>query len=94
MKQSTKDKARGTFHEPVYERIEALNFPILLHNLEPVSERLVEKDYTMINVLGNPFEATIAATALVLGGVMDEFPKLDVFFPHGGGFFCICHSAN
>jgi aminocarboxymuconate-semialdehyde decarboxylase len=72
---------------PVYERIEALNLPIFLHNLDPVSERLVEKDYSMMNVLGNPFEATIAATALVLGGVMDEFPKLDVYLPHSGGFF-------
>jgi hypothetical protein len=60
---------------------------IFLHNLDPVSERLVEKDYTMIHILGNPFEATIAATALVLGGVMDQFSKLDVFLPHGGGFF-------
>ncbi|MGA7796298.1 MAG: hypothetical protein WCA19_24980 [Candidatus Acidiferrales bacterium] len=77
----------------VYERIEALNLPIFLHNLDPVSERLVEKNYTMINVLGNPFEATIAVTALVLGGIMDEFPKLDVFPPRGR-FFCICHSAN
>ncbi len=72
---------------PVYERCEALGLPIFLHNVDPISERLVEKDYTMINVLGNPFEATIAATALVLGGVMDAFPKLDVFFPHAGGFF-------
>lgn len=72
---------------PVYERCEALGLPIFLHNVDPISERLVEKDYTMINVLGNPFEATIAATALVLGGVMDAFPKLDVYFPHAGGFF-------
>ena len=72
---------------PVYERIEALNLPIFLHNLDPISERLIEKDYTMINTLGNAFEATIAATALVLGGVMDAFPKLDIYFPHGGGFF-------
>jgi aminocarboxymuconate-semialdehyde decarboxylase len=72
---------------PLYERIEALNLPIFLHNLDPISERLMEKDYTMINILGNPFEATIAATALVLGGVMDAFPKLDLFLPHGGGFF-------
>lgn len=72
---------------PVYERAEALDLPMFLHNLDPISERLVEKGYTMINVLGNPFEATIAATALVLGGVMDTFPKLDVYFPHGGGFF-------
>ncbi len=41
----------------------------------------------MMNVLGNPFEATIAATALVLGGVMDAFPKLEVYLPHAGGFF-------
>jgi aminocarboxymuconate-semialdehyde decarboxylase len=72
---------------PIYERIAALNMPIFLHNVDPISERLAEKDYTMINVLGNPFEATIAATALVLGGVMDAFPKLDVYFPHAGGFF-------
>lgn len=72
---------------PVYERVEALNLPIFLHNLDPISERLIADKYTMINILGNPFEATIAATALVLGGVMDQFPKLDVYFPHGGGFF-------
>jgi aminocarboxymuconate-semialdehyde decarboxylase len=71
---------------PIYERAEALNLPIFLHNLDPVSERLMEKDYTMINIIGNPFEATIAATALILGGVMDAFPKLDFYFPHGGGF--------
>lgn len=72
---------------PVWERCEALGLPMFLHNLDPISERLVEKDYSMINILGNPFEATIAATALVLGGVMDAFPKLDVFLPHAGGFF-------
>jgi aminocarboxymuconate-semialdehyde decarboxylase len=72
---------------PVWERCEALGLPVFLHNVDPISERLVEKDYSMINILGNPFEATIAATALVLGGVMDAFPKLDVFLPHAGGFF-------
>lgn len=71
---------------PIYERAETLNLPIFLHNLDPISERLVETDYTMINTLGNPFEATIAATALILGGVLDAFPKLDFYFPHGGGF--------
>lgn len=71
----------------LYERIESLDLPIFLHNVDPISERLVEEDYSMINVLGNPFEATIAATALVLGGVMDAFPKLDVYFPHAGGVF-------
>jgi aminocarboxymuconate-semialdehyde decarboxylase len=72
---------------PLYERIEALGMPIFLKNVNPIHERLIEKNYSMINVLGNPFEATIAATSLVLSGVMDEFPKLDVYLPHAGGFF-------
>jgi len=72
---------------PVYEKCQALNLPIFLHNVDPISERLVEQNITMMNLLGNPFEATIAATSLVLNGVMDEFPTLDVYFPHAGGFF-------
>jgi aminocarboxymuconate-semialdehyde decarboxylase len=72
---------------PVWERCEALGLPVFLHNVNPIHERLVENDFSMMNVLGNPFEATIAATALVLGGVMDAFPKLEVYLPHAGGFF-------
>ena len=41
----------------------------------------------MMNILSNPFEATIAATSLMLSGALDEFPKLDVYLPHAGGFF-------
>jgi aminocarboxymuconate-semialdehyde decarboxylase len=72
---------------PVYEAIQAANLPIFLHNVDPISERMMNDGYTMINVLGNPFEATMAAMSLVLSGAMDQFPTLDVFFPHAGGFF-------
>ncbi len=71
---------------PVYERCESLGLPLFLHNLYPYgAERL--KDYYMINVLGNPYEDGVAATSLVLGGVLDAFPRLDVYLPHGGGTF-------
>lgn len=72
---------------PIWERCEALGLPLFLHNLFPISERLIEKEFSLMNVLGNPFEATIAAMVLVLGGVMDAFPKLEVYLPHAGGFF-------
>jgi aminocarboxymuconate-semialdehyde decarboxylase len=72
---------------PVYEAIEAADLPIFLHNVDPVSQRMIEEDYNMMNVLGNPYEATIAATSLVMSGTMDQFPKLDVYFPHAGGVF-------
>jgi aminocarboxymuconate-semialdehyde decarboxylase len=41
----------------------------------------------MLNTLGNPQEAGYAAMSLVCGGVLDAFPKLEVFLPHAGGTF-------
>ena len=71
---------------PVYERAEALGLPLFLHNLYPTGgERM--KDFFMINTLGNPYEAGYAAVSLVNGGVLDAFPKLDVYLPHAGGTF-------
>jgi aminocarboxymuconate-semialdehyde decarboxylase len=71
---------------PIYERAEALGLPLFLTNLYPSgAERM--KDFFMINVLGNPQEAGYAATSLVYGGVLDAFPKLEVYLPHAGGTF-------
>lgn len=71
---------------PIYERAEALGLPLFLTNLYPTgAERM--KQFFMINTLGNPQEAGYAATSLVCGGVLDAFPKLEVFLPHAGGTF-------
>jgi len=71
---------------PVYAECEALGLPIPLHPLYPCGiERMGE--FFMRNLLGNPYEAGIAACSLVLGSVMDAFPKLTVMLPHAGGPF-------
>jgi aminocarboxymuconate-semialdehyde decarboxylase len=71
---------------PVYERAEALGLPLFLTNLYPTgAERM--KDYFMLNTIGNPQEAGYAAMSLTCGGVLDAFPKLEVFLPHAGGTF-------
>jgi aminocarboxymuconate-semialdehyde decarboxylase len=72
---------------PIYARAEQLGLPLFLKNVDTISERMIEKDYSMMNILSNPFEATIAATSLMLSGALDEFPKLEVYLPHAGGFF-------
>jgi aminocarboxymuconate-semialdehyde decarboxylase len=72
---------------PIYERAEQLGLPLFLKNVDTISERMIEKGYSMMNILSNPFEATIAATSLMLSGALDEFPKLEVYLPHAGGFF-------
>ena len=71
---------------PIYERAEGLGLPLFLTNLYPTGAQRMH-DFFMLNVLGNPQEAGYAATSLVYGGVLDAFPKLDVFLPHAGGTF-------
>jgi len=42
-------------------------------------------DHYLWNTVGNPFETTITAAHVVLGGVLDDHPKLQVLLAHGGG---------
>jgi aminocarboxymuconate-semialdehyde decarboxylase len=72
---------------PVYARCEQLGLPLFPKNVDTISERMVEKNYSMMNIISNPVEATMAATSLMLSGTLDEFPKLEVYMPHAGGFF-------
>lgn len=70
---------------PVYERCEGLNLPVLLHPIGVVGAERLGAHFYLNNLLGNPFDSTIAAAHLVFGGVMDRFPKLNVVLPHAGG---------
>lgn len=68
----------------LFERCEEFELPVLLHPISVIgAERL--KPYYLHNLLGNPFDTAIAAAHLVLGGVMDRFPRLQVCLPHAGG---------
>lgn len=69
---------------PVFERCERLRLPVLLHPLSVVgADRL--RPFYLHNLLGNPFDTAVAAAHLVLGGVLDRFPRLAVCLPHAGG---------
>jgi aminocarboxymuconate-semialdehyde decarboxylase len=70
--------------EPIFAKIEQANLPVFLHPLQTVGgERL--KPFYLSNLLGNPFDAAIAACHLIFGGVLDRHPKLQFCLPHGGG---------
>lgn len=71
---------------PVYEALEGLGLPLFLHPVFVVGEERLKKFY-LTNLLGNPFEAAIAAAHLIFGGVLDRFPKLQIVLPHAGGAF-------
>ena len=45
--------------------------------------------YHLRNLVGNPFETTVAVASLIFGGVLDRLPDLDICFAHGGGYACL-----
>jgi aminocarboxymuconate-semialdehyde decarboxylase len=70
---------------PILEAAESLGAFILLH---PFNSRIKTPlpRYHMVNLIGNPLETTIAATSLILGGVMDRLPNLKICLSHAGGY--------
>jgi aminocarboxymuconate-semialdehyde decarboxylase len=69
---------------PMFARAAALGLPVLLHPAKPVTTEIV-KDYEMTASLGNMFENTIALTRIIMAGMLDEFPGLQLVCPHLGG---------
>jgi aminocarboxymuconate-semialdehyde decarboxylase len=70
---------------PVYEVVEARGLPVFLHPLKVIGMEDRLKPYFLANLLGNPFDTTLAAAKLIFGGVLDRFPRLDFVLPHAGG---------
>ncbi|MGY6125998.1 amidohydrolase family protein [Paraburkholderia strydomiana] len=70
--------------DPIFARIAQTGLPVFLHPQQTVGgSRLA--DYYLSNLLGNPFDTAIAASHLILGGVMDRYPTLEITLPHAGG---------
>lgn len=71
---------------PIWEKCEALGWPVFLHPLDPLHAERLDR-YYLRNVIGFPYATAVAVGSLIFGGVMDAFPKLDIVLPHAGGMF-------
>ncbi len=72
--------------EPFWSAAEALALPICIHPFE-ASPRGALARYSLSPLVGNLFDTGLAATLLVLGGVLERHPRLQVVLYHGGGAF-------
>ena len=72
--------------DPFWREAMDLGVPVILHPyvLEDVARF---KEYYLHNLVGYPFETTLAACSLIFGGTLDRMPELTVVLVHGGGFF-------
>jgi aminocarboxymuconate-semialdehyde decarboxylase len=71
--------------EPFWSTAAELGAFIFIHpHAGAAGERLNE--YYLKNLVGLPFETTIAGACLVFGGVLERHPQLKICLSHGGGF--------
>lgn len=75
--------ARGPELAPLWDALDARGAAVLLHPGEPPDPRL--GPMYLSNLLGNPFETTLAAAQLIFGDVPARFPRMRVVLAHGGG---------
>ncbi|HXH83344.1 MAG TPA: amidohydrolase family protein [Candidatus Tectomicrobia bacterium] len=72
--------------DPFWRAAAAMRAPVILHPWHvPGEERLGAHGF--LQLLGYPFDTTLAAASLVLDGVAERFPDLRVVLVHAGGFF-------
>ena len=69
--------------DPLWATLSERALPLFIHPGSTPDARL--DPFYMTNLVGNPFETTIAAANLIFAGVLHRFPKLKVILAHGGG---------
>lgn len=69
--------------EPLWTVLDAAGAFVFFHPGECADGRL--SAYYLTNLLGNPYESTVAIAHLVFGGVLERFPRFVPCFAHAGG---------
>ena len=68
---------------PLFERLSNYDLPIWIHPVRPI-DRDDYENYFMGHVFGWPYESTAAMVHLVLGGVLEKYPRIKIIVHHCG----------
>ncbi|HEX2655652.1 MAG TPA: amidohydrolase family protein [Xanthobacteraceae bacterium] len=71
--------------EPFWKKAEELGALVVLHPNGFTEGRRLSQHY-FNNVIGNPFETTLALHYLIFDGVLERYPNLKILAVHGGGY--------
>jgi aminocarboxymuconate-semialdehyde decarboxylase len=71
--------------EPFFSEACDLNIPLLVHPYA-VGKRKGLEEFQLNNLVGNPYDTSLAAVRMILSGFLDRFHDLKIILPHGGGY--------
>jgi aminocarboxymuconate-semialdehyde decarboxylase len=71
--------------EPFWKKAEELGALVIIHPNGFTEGQRLSRFY-FNNIIGNPFETTLALHYLIFDGVLARYPKLKVYAMHGGGY--------
>ncbi|MGH8915216.1 MAG: amidohydrolase family protein [Acidimicrobiia bacterium] len=71
--------------DAVWEVLGELGLVTILHPAGFTEARRMS-DYYLVNVIGMPLSTTLAVTRMILGGVFERHPGLEMLLIHGGGY--------
>ena len=71
--------------EPFWAKAEALGALVMIHPSGFTEARRLAR-YYFNNVIGNPFDTTLALHYLIFDGVLERYPDLKIMASHGGGY--------
>ncbi len=69
---------------PFYQKVQDLDIPIYVHPSIVLAPERMQK-YWLTNLMGNPFNTSLAIASIIFGGVLESFPQLRFLFSHAGG---------
>ncbi len=70
--------------EPVYAHAEEQQLPIVMHPTVPTWGEEI-KDHWMIGMMGLQVDNSFALLRLILSGILERYPNLQLVMPHVGG---------
>ena len=81
---------------PFWEWAEASKTPIFLHPVRtPIGHKQQMGQYKLDELIGRPFDTTMCLARMILSGLFDRFPKLQLSVSHmGGGLLAVVGRLN
>ncbi|MYF99224.1 amidohydrolase family protein [Candidatus Poribacteria bacterium] len=79
--------------EPVYAHAEVVQLPIVMHPTVPTWGEAI-KDHWMIGMMGLQVDCSFALLRLILSGILERHPELQLVIPHVGWDFAVYEWSN